>query len=194
MQAVRPYFWSISRKRFTLLSLIGKRFQNAGLRDLGLCIESGVIEEGSALAVFEGRNYNRAIRFHKLAYEAFMRVTWEGFEPWLEASHSDEPDEMTVSLNAVGYLVDDLNKGNHDDVLQLQAFQSLCDRFAGYLDHLKNTNGPMSSFWFSYINMVELLLQMVRASKEGDWMLNLFSVQKMLPWCLVYVDQYITMS
>ena len=44
----------------TFLSVIGKRFQDAGLRDV--MIESGVISEGS---VFGVRTYNRAIRFHK---------------------------------------------------------------------------------------------------------------------------------
>ena len=45
--------------------MIGKRFQDAGLRDV--ITESGVISEGS---VFGVRTYNRAIRFHKLMYEA----------------------------------------------------------------------------------------------------------------------------
>ena len=49
----------------TFLSVIGKRFQDAGLRDV--IIESGVISEGS---VFGVRTYNHAIRFHKLIYEA----------------------------------------------------------------------------------------------------------------------------
>ena len=44
--------------------MIGKRFQDAGLRDV--CVESGVIADGSAAGVLEGRSYNRAIRFHKL--------------------------------------------------------------------------------------------------------------------------------
>ena len=49
----------------TFLSVIGKRFQDAGLRDV--ITESGVISEGS---VFGVRTYNRAIRFQKLMYEA----------------------------------------------------------------------------------------------------------------------------
>ena len=49
----------------TFLSVIGKRFQDAGLRDV--MIESGIISEGS---VFGVPTYNRAIRFHKLMYEA----------------------------------------------------------------------------------------------------------------------------
>ena len=55
----------------TLLGIIGKRFQDAGLRDL--CVESQVIAEGSVSGVMEGRKYNHAVRLHKLVYEALMR-------------------------------------------------------------------------------------------------------------------------
>ena len=47
-----------------LLTTIGKRFQDAGLRDL--CVETGMIAEGSITGVMEGRKYNRAVRLHKI--------------------------------------------------------------------------------------------------------------------------------
>ena len=50
----------------TLLNIIGKRFQDAGLRNL--CIESGVIAEGSVEKLLLGKQYNHAVRFHKLLY------------------------------------------------------------------------------------------------------------------------------
>ena len=62
----------------TLLSILGKRFQDAGLRDI--CIESGVVAEGSVSGVLDGRRYNRAVRFHKLMYEALQRLAWKGFQ------------------------------------------------------------------------------------------------------------------
>jgi len=40
------------RKIFNLLSIIGKRLQDAGLRDI--CTESGIIAEGSVSGVLEG--------------------------------------------------------------------------------------------------------------------------------------------
>ena len=42
----------------TVCSTIGKRFQDAGLRDL--CVESGVIAEGSIAGVMEGHKYNQS--------------------------------------------------------------------------------------------------------------------------------------
>ena len=72
----------------TLLSIMGKRFQDAGLRDV--CIESGVIAEGSVTGVLEGRRYNRAVRFHKLMYEALQRLIWKGFQTWVEVKFTEK--------------------------------------------------------------------------------------------------------
>ena len=41
----------------TFLGIIGKRFQDVGLKDN--CIESGVITEGPVCGVLEGRRYSR---------------------------------------------------------------------------------------------------------------------------------------
>ena len=46
----------------TLLVIVGKRFQDAGLRDL--CIESGVIADGSIYRVMDGPKYTWAVRLH----------------------------------------------------------------------------------------------------------------------------------
>ena len=62
----------------TMLAVIGKRFGDAGLRDLS--VESGVIADGSIAGVLDGKKYNRAIRLHKLVYEALLRLAWSGQE------------------------------------------------------------------------------------------------------------------
>lgn len=49
-----------------LMGTIGKRFKDAGLRDMA--VESSIIAEGSVEQVMSGKKYNRAIRFHKLMY------------------------------------------------------------------------------------------------------------------------------
>lgn len=168
----------------TLISVIGKRFQDAGLKDL--LIEAGVVAEGSVSAVLEGRNYNRGVRVHKLAYEAFIRVALEGFYPWLDNSHPEDSRCVIKCLDDIGTLADDLCKDRHDNVFKSRVFQLFSERFAEYTVHLRNTNGPLSAFWMSYIDMIELLLHMIRASREGNWELHLSCVRKMLPWCFSY--------
>ena len=38
----------------------------------------------------------------------------------------------------------------------------------------------------SYVEMVEIMLGLLRASREGDWLLHLASIRKMIPWCFAY--------
>lgn len=67
---------------FTFLSIIGKRFKDAGFRNLH--IAAGVLEEGSVARVLDGHKYNRAVGCHKLVYEASSRIVWKNFTKWLE--------------------------------------------------------------------------------------------------------------
>ena len=52
----------------SLLAVIGKRFGDAGLRDVA--IEFDIIAEGSVGSVVDGKQYNRVVRLHKIIYEA----------------------------------------------------------------------------------------------------------------------------
>lgn len=60
-----------------LMSIIGKRFEDAGLKDL--CIESGVIAERSIQNVLTGKMSNRGVRVHKCIYYALMRLACKQF-------------------------------------------------------------------------------------------------------------------
>ncbi|XP_068719543.1 uncharacterized protein [Montipora capricornis] len=134
----------------------------------------------------EGRSYNRAVRFHKLSYEAFRRVAWAGFLQWVESRHPQDAALINKALEDIGSLADNLQKSTLDHVFISQAFQVLFERSEEYMEHLRKTNGPLSAFWLSYIDMVELMLHMIRASREGNWMLHLACIRQMLPWCFAY--------
>ena len=81
---------------YTIMTLL---FQDAGLRDL--CIESGIVAEGSVSGVLDGKMYNRAVRTHKYIYEALMRLVWKGFIPWIEANLQHQLDLVTSLLTVV---------------------------------------------------------------------------------------------
>ena len=87
------------------LSIIGKRFQDAGLRDL--CIESGVIAEGSVAAgVMDGLKYIHAIRLHTLVYAVLVGLSWKGFLPWLELKHAGEAPYFNKAMKSIASLQD----------------------------------------------------------------------------------------
>ena len=50
------------------LGIIGKRFKDAGLRDV--LIQSEDIRESSVDRALAGKMYNRVVRYNKLMYEA----------------------------------------------------------------------------------------------------------------------------
>lgn len=61
----------------TYLALIGKMFQESGLKDV--FIESGLYGSNSTMALLQGKSYNRGIRGHKLIMEALLRLKWDAF-------------------------------------------------------------------------------------------------------------------
>ena len=96
------------------LSIMGKRFQDAGLRDV--CVESGVIAEGSITAM-EGRKYNRAVRLHKIVYEAMMRLAWKGFLPWLQVNHRAEVNHLDEALKSISIFHDEVSQASFTTLL-----------------------------------------------------------------------------
>ena len=105
----------------TLISIIGKRFQDAGLRDL--CIEPGVVAEGSISELMVGRTYNRAVRSHKLSYKASRRTAWAGSLPWVQSHHPQDVAQINKAVEDIRSLADNLQKATHDHVFTRKAFQ-----------------------------------------------------------------------
>ena len=38
----------------------------------------------------------------------------------------------------------------------------------------------------SHVDMVEVILGLIRAYRDGDWKLHLASIREMIPWCFAY--------
>ena len=53
-----------------------------------------------------------------------------------------------------------------------------------YREFLCKDNGDLSSFWMTYIELVEILLGV--SSREGNWFLHLWSIKAMIPWYFAY--------
>ena len=91
-----------------MLSITGKRFKDTGLQDL--CVESGVIAEGSVAEVLQGRRFNSCVRLHKLVHEALMRLAWRGFRPWIEENYKQSKSIVDGLFGEIGDLYDDMCK------------------------------------------------------------------------------------
>lgn len=58
--------------------------------------------------------------------------------------------------------------------------------FYQYIGFLHHKNSKLSEFWLSYLDMVEILLGLLRASREGNYELHVSTIRKMIPWCFAY--------
>ena len=81
------------------LGIIGKKFSDAGLKDLS--IQSDVVATGSVDKAFSGKMYNRSARAHKIVYEALYRCLLNRMEDNNTKDHelastiSDIQDKVT---------------------------------------------------------------------------------------------------
>ena len=124
-----------------LLSIIGKCFGSAGLRDIS--VESGIISEGSIESVLNGHKYNRGARLTKLVYEALLRLAWKGFYPWLEKCHTDDMSHLNASNKVVSSLHDDISKDTMEATLHDPSCSKILQRFSEYLNHLRINSGQL---------------------------------------------------
>ncbi|KAG1650017.1 hypothetical protein GQR58_028409 [Nymphon striatum] len=164
-----------------MLSIIGKLFRDAGLRDLA--VESGVIAEGSIDKVLDGKQYNRGVRLHKLTYEALMRLVWKGFLEWLENNHSTDLPHLDETFRVVMAMHGDTCATTLESSRNKESCQRILHLLCCYLNVLKNDSGHLAAFWMIYLEMIEILLGLIRADREGDWYLHLASIKSMIPWC-----------
>ncbi|CAC5376851.1 unnamed protein product [Mytilus coruscus] len=148
------------------MAVIGKRFGDAGLGDL--LLESGVIGSGSLTGVFEGKHYNRALRLHKIVFESFERLRWEAFGSWLNSNDEKEFLDSNFQASVLSILAQirrNLSADNFKTLLMSPYVGKLFEAFSVYCNV---SEGPMKSFWNSYIEIVELLLLFTRATREGN--------------------------
>ena len=92
-----------------------KRFQDDGLRDT--CIESGMIAEGSVYGVLEGSMYSRAVRVHKIIFEALVCLTWKGLITWLEAHHPNQMHSVSALPDQVSDVHGEMSQPEFDELL-----------------------------------------------------------------------------
>ena len=67
------------------------------------------------------------------------------------------------------------------NALNTQQVQSLMKDF-----EREHSDNPNFKLWSSYMSMVEILLDFIRAEREGNWNLHLEAFAAMLPWLIIY--------
>ena len=86
-----------------------------------------------------------------------------------------------------GCVVNEVQLRQCESILNSDPFKEIHLIWIQYLQYLLFENGPLSCFWMSYIDIVgDVLLGLIRASREGNWQLHLYAIRNMIPWCFAY--------
>lgn len=164
------------------LSIIGQYVLDSGFVDI--VIECGIYGENTIKSVLHGTHYNRGIRVHKLVYEACRRLQ---FKQFLEQNIETEEYEVTKELmkKLQTYVMDFEEEASAVFELITEEHSNFFNRFKTFLDE-KAANNETFKFWNQYCQMVELLLDCVKADRDGNWNLHINVVERMIPFCLLF--------
>lgn len=174
---------------FHFLKAIGQHMESAGLDDLWA--ESGVYAPNTTETMLEGKAYYRAVRGHLLTYEALWHIKWLMFESWLEKIGRKDEADVKVAVGKVVQHFQEREKAQAEvlctavegliNTLQTGAVQGLLESF-----EKEHSSNPNFTLWSTYMKMVEILMDFIRAERDGNWTLHLESFAAMLPWLTVY--------
>ena len=154
------------------MGALGKKMRCSGFEEV--LIESGICASGSIEQVLTGKHYNRALRVHKVVYEALERILLQVYE----SLHGCLFDKQGVTT------LDHLAKNPCKDNLLACLASESCNKSLDRYDEFKETVrqgalGKTAQFWLSYMEKVGLILQFHRAAKENCLTLHLATLQRM---------------
>ena len=114
-----------------------------------------------------------------------MRLIWKEFMPWIHVNHRAEVHHLEEALKSISTLHDWVSQTTFTALMNDESCTRVFQLFQEYLGSLRN-GYPLAAFWMSYLDMVDIVLNLLRAAREGDWLLHLTSIHAMIPWCFAY--------
>lgn len=162
-----------------LMASVGNIFGDGGLQ--ALMVNSGILAEGSARQVLAGKNLNRGIRSFKLILQSLFQIYFEQAETW--AINNNLPwltDEVKLEFNEFS----DKNIGNIEDILATLERSQILDT----LSKFRSTGRDKSStfkFWDDLIQLISIILKIVRADREADFVTHLTGLTEALPYFII---------
>ncbi len=92
---------------------------------------------------------------------------------------------MDEAQNRIASFHSNVSQASFQEVLENKSCTRILKLFQVYLESLRDEHS-LSAFWMSYLDMAEVMLALIRASREGNWMLHPAAIRQMIPWCFAY--------
>ncbi|KAK3747396.1 hypothetical protein QZH41_012092, partial [Actinostola sp. cb2023] len=71
----------------------------------------------------------------------------------------------------------------------LSEFREFGEQFHVYVQGIKEKGSNLGRFWLSYLELCELMLNLIYASRTGSWELYLSCIEEVIPWAFAYDRQ-----
>ena len=151
------------------MKVIGQHFQGSGL--LELWTESDLLGSRTAERVLLGKDYEKAMRAHKLTCQAMWELLAPHLIKDLDSRDKDLGQQISKSITDKDY----------DQLFITQHFR---ETIISFVD--SKSENPNFALWWGYLEMVSTLLMFTRAQRDGNWDLHFSAFKKMLPFFFQY--------
>ena len=127
--------------------------------------------------------YNRSVRAVKLTYEALSGLLVEKLE--LE-SDSEFAAVLSNLKEEIIHFNENLSDDGLDILLNSENLKIYNERCIDFIDNLKSHGGELALLWISIIEMAQILLNILYATRSGNWELLLESLKDVVPYTFAY--------
>ncbi len=167
------------------MRVIGQHMTDSGITDVWR--DSSVFGEATADNIIAAKSYNRSIRAHKLTYDALFRILWPLILQWANENDVVIADEIHAAVQTMARQFQQANQESDTSESFTQLVHAISQHhLQGILKEFDAQLPSTAKYWRQYMEMVTILLQFIRAEREGNWNLHLSALADMLPWFSAY--------
>ena len=164
------------------IASIGKLYGDGGLQDI--LTSSGTYATASSIQMLQGKHYSRGVRALKLVNEAMMHLLLQSTERFAKERGLPWVDHETIVL------INNLDAAfkNGDP----HTMRTICSQLENAMTALSNTlitfreygrkQSSTFSYWNSFLHACGILLRLLRADRQGDFLLHLDAVMEAVPF------------
>ena len=96
---------------------------------------------------------------------------------------------MLEEQKQVEQLKEDFCQRKCEEVRNCPEYSTWFRHFEQFVSNLKEKGSDLAKFWPSYLELCELALNLIFATRSGNWELYLSCVEEVLPWAFAYDHQ-----
>ena len=164
------------------IEVIRKWFAATNLQDL--CIEADLVGTASAKKIMKCKQYNTAVQSLKVVYEALQQIKLEAFDKRLLSTHHSNADLLRfLESEELKNLIEEPSLTNLNALTELDT--TLFERFQQFEELLSDFR-PMAKSWNSFVEMVQILTDFIKSTRNGDWHTHRKAFERMLKRYFAY--------